>query len=330
MINNILNSKLSNDICLKIDNLQVNYNTFHGISYVLNSVNLTLESSKLTGLVGETGSGKTVTSRAIMRLIKKPGEIKEGNIYFNSIDLLKLTEAEMNIIRGKEIAMIFQNSRTVLNPVFTIFDQMHFILKKHLNMNRNDSRFKIIDLLTEVGISDPLRRLKNYPFELSTGMCQRILIAMALSCRPKLLIADEPTTGLDVTLEAQILNLIKNLVKEHNTSALLITHDLGVVSETCDYVAVMYAGKIIEWGSTKDVFKNPIHPYTVGLIKSSQALESKKEIYYIKGSIPDLYTKIKGCSFADRCNHAINDCFINNPPTIKRKNNHGAICYLDN
>jgi len=329
MINNNLNTKLSDDICLKIDNLQVIYNTFYGTSYVLNSVNLTLESSKITGLVGETGSGKTVTSRAIMRLINKPGEITEGKIYFNSIDLLKLTEAKMNIIRGKEIAMIFQNPRSVLNPVFTIFDQMHFILKKHLNMNRSDSRLKIINLLTEVGISDPVRRLKNYPFELSTGMCQRILIAMALSCKPKLLIADEPTTGLDVTLEAQILNLIKILVKEHSTSALLITHDLGVVSETCDYVAVMYAGKVIEWGSTKDVFNNPIHPYTVGLIKSSQALENNTEIYYIEGSIPNLYYKNKGCSFADRCNHAIKDCFNNNPPTIKRNNKHGAKCYLE-
>jgi len=319
--------KKNANILLGIEELHVVFDTYHGTVHALSGVYLDLVTGQITGLVGETGCGKSVTAKAITRLIPKPGRIVSGKIQLEDQNLLQIPEVEMQRIRGGTIAMIFQNPRAALNPVFTIEDQIHFILKRHQGLSRSQSRTRILEMLSEVGIADPRIRLKNYPFELSTGMCQRVMIAMALSCQPKLLIADEPTTGIDVTIQAQILELFSQLVHEHGETALLITHDLGVVAETCDYTAVMYAGKVMETGLTENIFQNPLHPYTQGLVKSSFSGEDDDQLHYIPGTVPDLIHLGIGCAFEPRCHEKMDICGKAFPQMIKMENGHQVRCF---
>ncbi len=305
---------------LTIKDLKVEFRTYDGITYAVNGVNLEVKDGEILGIVGESGSGKSVATHAITQLIPTPpGKITSGEIIFNGVDLLKLSEDEINKIRGKDIGMIFQEPMTSLNPVFTIENQIVESLKLHsAPMSRAGYRQKVIDALAKVGIPSPESRVNCYPHELSGGMRQRVMIAMALVCNPKLLIADEPTTALDVTIQAQILDIIMNLKKEHNLGVVLITHDLGVISETADKIAVMYAGKIVEQGTSDQVLGDPQHPYTKGLLESMPSyMDEQRDIEHdgvkgrlntITGVVPDMRIMPLGCAFYNRCEYAIEDC----------------------
>jgi len=315
------------EILLQIDNLRIVFDTYQGQVYALSGVNLALLEKRITGLVGETGCGKSVTAKAILRLLPPNARVVGGQIWFRGEDLLQKTEREMERIRGEKIAMVFQSPRASLNPVFTIEQQLGFVVRRHLGLKGKQARAYCLELLKMVGIGDPVRRLKNYPFELSTGMCQRVMIGMAISCKPSLLIADEATTALDVTIQAQILALLTHLVQEIGLTTMIITHDLGVVSETCDYVAVMYAGQIIEFGSVNEVLGNPLHPYTRGLLRSSFINGDKHKFYYLTGAVPTLYNPPKGCVFMPRCPER-EDCPSEDPPTIVTESGHLVRCWL--
>jgi oligopeptide/dipeptide ABC transporter ATP-binding protein len=318
---------MKEDVILKIEDLYVVFETFHGLVQATLGLNMELYRERITGLVGETGCGKSVTARSIMRLVPNMGKIIKGRIFFENEDLLQITEERMKNIRGKIISMIFQNPRASLNPLFTIEDQFYFLLHKHQGLNRKQAREKGIELLDTSGIPDPIRRIKNYPFELSTGMCQRVMIAMGLSCSPQLLIADEPTTGLDVTIQAQILDLFSKLVCDFGSTALIISHDLGVIAETCDYAGVMYAGNIVEFGSTEDIFSRPTHPYTRGLIKSCFLDADSEKICYIPGTVPDLINLPQGCEFAPRCTFYSDICLNKKPPLFNINRVHRVRCF---
>lgn len=300
---------------LEIKNLRTAFATRDGEIFAADDVSLNIPRGKITALVGESGSGKSVTAMSILRLIQKPGRIAEGSIILNTpdaptTDLLKLSESEMRAIRGNKIAMIFQEPMTSLNPVFTVGDQIIEAIQLHQGLNARDARNKAIEMIRRVGIPNPESRVDNYPHEMSGGMRQRIMIAMALSCHPDLLIADEPTTALDVTIQAQILELIDNLVAETGMSVLLITHDLGIVAAHAHQVAVMYAGQIVEQAPTLDLFKKPHMPYTHGLLGSIPSLKPKdeKRLRAIPGVVPPLHHLPKGCRFQDRCENVADDC----------------------
>ena len=317
-----------------INNLTTKINTDQGIITAVDNLCLNIERQEIFGLVGESGCGKTITARSILQLLPQTAKITSGEIILEKSNLLDLNQIEIKRIRGNVISMIFQEPMTSLNPVFKIGTQIEEILKAHFNnMSKYEREEKVINILNQVGIPSPKERLNNYPFQLSGGMRQRIMIAMALVCgNPKLLIADEPTTALDVTIQAQILDLIKNLVKNIGMSVLLITHDLGVIAETANRMAVMYAGSIVESGFVKDLFMNPIHPYTRGLIKSlSFQGESgkKKKLYSIEGGVPDLINLKPGCKFFDRCNYSKSDlCLGKEPDLIKLDKNHSVRCVI--
>lgn len=318
---------MKEDIILKIEDLYVVFKTFRGLVQATLGLNMEVYKGRITGLVGETGCGKSVTARSIIGLVPKGGKIIKGRIFFENEDLLQITEERMNNIRGKTISMIYQNPRGSLNPLFTIENQFYFLLHEHQGLNRKQARGKGIELLDTVGMPDPVRRINNYPFELSTGMCQRVMIAMALSCSAHLLIADEPTTGLDVTIQAQILNLFFKVVHDFGSTALIISHDLGVITETCDYVNVMYAGNIVESGSSEDIFSRPTHPYTLGLIKSCSLDANGKKIYYIPGTVPDLINLPQGCEFAPRCTFCSDICLNKKPSLFNIKGVHRVRCF---
>jgi peptide/nickel transport system ATP-binding protein len=289
---------------LEIDNLQVGFDTEAGLVRAVDGVSLTIDKGRTVGLVGESGCGKSVTATSILRLVPSPpGKYLGGQIRFNGTDLLKLRSDEMPKVRGKEIAMIFQDPMTSLNPVFTIEKQMGEVLTLRFGMDREKARKTSADMLATVGIADPLSRLGNYPHELSGGMKQRVMIAMALLCEPQLLIADEPTTALDVTIQAQILHLIKELQRRTGAAVLFITHDMGVVAEMCDEVAVMYAGRIVEQDDVFDIFKRSAHPYTKGLLRSlpQKGQAKKAQLPTIEGVVPSLLHPPSFCRFADRC-----------------------------
>ena len=315
---------------LEVKNLQVQFHLDQGSLTAVDSISFSLEKGQTLGIVGESGCGKSVTSLSIMRLIAEPGEIAGGEILFQGRNLLQVPESEMRKIRGNDIAMIFQEPMTSLNPVFTVGNQIEEAILLHQKVSKKEAREKTIEMLRLVGIPEPARRADEYPHQLSGGMRQRVMIAMALSCHPKLLIADEPTTALDVTIQAQILDLIRKLQKEMQASMILITHDLGVVAETCDHVAVMYAGKIVEYGTVQDIFHRPKHRYTQGLLNSIPHFETgqrRTRLETIPGLVPSMMNLPKGCRFQERCKAVQNDCRGVEPSLKEMESKHFAACY---
>jgi oligopeptide/dipeptide ABC transporter ATP-binding protein len=315
---------------LEVRNLKTYFFTEEGVVKAVNDVSFEVDEGEIMGLVGESGCGKSVTSLSIMGLIPSPpGKILEGEIWFKNENLLEKTDKEMRTIRGNEISMIFQEPMTALNPVFTIGHQIEEVLKLHTDLTKEEILEKSIALLKQVGIPSPEKRIKNYPHELSGGMRQRVMIAMALACNPSLLIADEPTTALDVTIQAQILDLILEMQKKYNSAVILITHDLAVIAETVDTVAVMYAGVIVEKSDVSTLFKKPFHPYTQGLLNSIPVLGQRgKELQEIPGRVPNLINLPEGCYFADRCSKATPDCRKGNIELKEVEPGHFVRCIL--
>lgn len=319
------------DILLDVQNLKTRFKTDDGAFFAVDDVSFSVKKGQTLGIVGESGCGKSVTSLSIMRLIQKPGNIESGKVLFKGQDLLKLSDDKMREIRGNEIAMIFQEPMTSLNPVYTIGDQIEeAILLHQKNLDKKQARERAIDMLRIVGIPAPEKRFHEYPHQLSGGMRQRVMIAIAISCNPELLIADEPTTALDVTIQAQILDLMRKLQKDFNAGMILITHDLGVVAEMCQEVAVMYAGRVVEFGTVEDIFYRPKHPYTKGLLDSIPHFETGHkldQLKTIKGMVPSLYNLPVGCRFADRCPYVQNDCRQAYPTLENLRGIHKVSCY---
>ncbi|GAA0372876.1 ABC transporter ATP-binding protein [Bacillus horti] len=314
---------------LEINNLQTSFFTSGGEVKAVDGVTLRVPKGQTLGVVGESGSGKSIMSKSILRLIQKPGKIIGGEILYNGEDLVKKSEKEMQKIRGNQISMIFQEPMTSLNPVYTVGEQIGEALKIHQKLNKKKSIEKSIEMLKLVGIPSPEKRVHQYPFELSGGMRQRVMIAMALACDPDLLIADEPTTALDVTIQAQILELIKDLQDRLKMSVIMITHDLGVVAETCDYVVVMYGGSVVEYTDVRSLFNKPKHPYTVGLLNSLPRHDiDQDELEAIKGSVPSPAEMPKGCRFAPRCPHAQELCFNKYPELTKNDDGSEIRCWI--
>lgn len=315
---------------LEVNDLYVSFNTYGGEVQAVRGVSFDLFEGETLAIVGESGSGKSVTAQSIMKLIAEPpGEYKKGSILLDGVDLLQKSENEMQHIRGQEIGMVFQDPMTSLNPTMKIGRQITEGLIKHQNMSRQEAHERGIELLKLVGIPNPERRINQYPHEFSGGMRQRVMIAIALSCNPKILIADEPTTALDVTIQAQILDLLKDIQKKTNTAIILITHDLGVVANTADRVAVMYGGKIVETGTVDEIFYNPKHPYTWGLLSSMPKLHDiKEELQSIPGSPPDLKDPPKGCPFVTRCPYAMKVCDEHMPAYAEVSENQRTACWL--
>ncbi|UYZ23230.1 ABC transporter ATP-binding protein [Mesobacillus jeotgali] len=315
---------------LEVKDLNISFHTFAGEVKAIRGVNFELKKGETLAIVGESGSGKSVTTKAIMRLLP-PGnsEIKQGEILFEGKDLTKLTDKQMQKIRGQDISMIFQDPMTSLNPTMTVGKQIMEPLIKHQNMSKSAARERAVQLLKLVGIPKPELRVKQYPHQFSGGMRQRVVIAIALACNPKVLIADEPTTALDVTIQAQILELMKDLQQKIDTSIIFITHDLGVVANVADRVAVMYGGKIVEIGTVDEVFYNPQHPYTWGLISSMPSLDAKEEeLYAIPGTPPNLLHPPKGDAFAPRNEYAMQIDLEEQPPMFKVSDTHYAATWL--
>ena len=315
---------------IRVTNLKTHFFTHEGIVKAVDDVSFKVERGETLCIVGESGSGKSVTALSIMRLVPHPpGKIIDGKIIFDEENLLNLPEKNMIKIRGKRISMIFQEPMTSLDPVFTVGHEIEEALKLHQEMNKKHAREKAIELLKTVGIPDAEKRIDNYPHEMSGGMRQRVMIAMALSCNPDLLIADEPTTALDVTIQAQILRLIKNLKNKFNTSVILITHDLGVVAEMADNVAVMYAGKIVEYTDVNTLFEKPMHPYTNGLNKAIPRLDIELDkLETIEGTVPNLAHVPSGCPFHPRCKHNMDICEKKVPELVEVEKNHWVRCHL--
>ncbi|MBW1994948.1 MAG: ABC transporter ATP-binding protein [Deltaproteobacteria bacterium] len=321
---------------IEVINLKTNFYTEAGVVRAVNGVDFAIDREKTLGIVGESGCGKSVTALSIMGLIRAPGKIDEGQILFHRngqiVDLVKLDPKgpEMRSIRGNEIAMIFQEPMTSLNPVYTIGNQIMEAIMLHQRLGRAEARDKAIEMLRAVGIPSPEQRIREYPHQLSGGMRQRAMIAMALSCNPSLLIADEPTTALDVTIQAQVLKLMNDLRQEFNAAIMFITHDLGVIAHMADDVVVMYLGRIVESAAVRDIFHNPIHPYTQGLMNSIPSLVSTKEkrLVPIKGVVPDILESEECCGFESRCPHAMDLCKTQCPPLTEVAPGHHAACWL--
>lgn len=315
---------------LEVKNLKTYFRRKKDFVPAVDGVDLKIHKGETIALVGESGSGKSITSLSIMRLIPSPpGEIVDGQILFNGKDLVKLSEDEMCHIRGNEISMIFQEPMTSLNPVLTIGEQIMEVLIYHQKLNKTVAKKKAIEMLELVGIPRANEIVDEYPHRLSGGMRQRVMIAMAMSCNPKLLIADEPTTALDVTIQAQILDLMKELSEKYETSILLITHDLGVVSEVADRVVVLYCGQVVEEADVDSLFAEPYHPYTIGLMGSIPSLDEEVErLQSIKGNVPPPEHFPKGCRFAPRCPHAFERCKHEQPQLITKKGNRKVRCFL--
>ncbi|MCL6522327.1 MAG: ABC transporter ATP-binding protein [Firmicutes bacterium] len=314
---------------LEVRDLKTYFRTEDGVARAVDGVSFALGRGETLGIVGESGSGKSVTSLSIMRLIPDPpGRIAGGQILFEGRDLLGLSEQEMRKIRGNEISMIFQEPMTSLNPVFTVGRQIEESIRLHQKVDARESRVRAIEMLRRVGIPSPEVRVDQYPHQMSGGMRQRVMIAMALACNPKLLIADEPTTALDVTIQAQILELIKQLKREFGTSVLLITHDMGVVADMCDRVIVMYAGKVVEEARVDDLFERPLHPYTEGLLHSIPSMEGRREkLHVIEGNVPNPLALPRGCAFAPRCPYAVERCRHEEPPLETTGDGRKVACW---
>lgn len=318
---------------LKIKDLHVTFNTEEGLVKAVNGVNLEINKGETLGIVGESGCGKSVTSLAVMGLIPQPpGKVEQGKILFQDKDLLCLTEKQMRTIRGNSISMIFQEPMTSLNPLHRVGRQIEEVLLLHKKCRRKEAPGKVRGILEKLRIPDAARKAREFPHQLSGGMRQRVMIAMALACAPELLIADEPTTALDVTIQAQILTLMNELKESFGTAIMLITHDLGVVAETADQVAVMYAGYVIEAADVESIFANPLHPYTLGLMKSipqiDQPIPEDKLLSTIPGIVPSLYNLPKGCPFQDRCPSVFQNCLEESPILEDVGSNHFVRCFL--
>lgn len=316
---------------IEVKDLEIGFKTYGGEVQAVRGVSFHLDAGECVAVVGESGCGKSVTAKGLLKLIPTPpGKIKNGNILFGGTDIVSYTKKQMQPIRGSEISMIFQDPMTSLNPTMTIEKQIGEVIVKHRHESKKRVYDRTIEIMQLVGIPNPEKRIKQYPHEFSGGMRQRVMIAIAMACNPKLLIADEPTTALDVTIQAQILDLMKELQKKFNTSILLITHDLGVVANMAQRVLVFYAGKIVESGNCSDIFRNPGHPYTEGLLKSMPQLDSacKEMLASIEGAPPDLFKPPVGCSFMPRCDYAMKICTMAEPPLLEISDTHKAACWL--
>ena len=316
---------------LQVEELTTSFKTERGWVKAIDGVSFGVDQGEMLGIVGESGCGKSVTSQSILRLYEEKHTTKyTGTVSFCGRNLFELSEKEMQKIRGKEISMVFQDALSSLNPVFTVGNQIMESLRIHQNMGKKEARERAVELLDQVGIPDPQRRFYQYPFELSGGMRQRVMIAVALACGPRVLIADEPTTALDVTIQAQIMDLIVDMNRKLNMGVMLITHDLAVVAETCRRVIVMYLGQIVEEGTVEEIFDHPVHPYTRGLMASVPRLDTGKEerLYQIKGTVPLLSQIPQGCRFAPRCPYAREECSQNMPELKDLGNGQKARCLM--
>lgn len=314
---------------LVVNNLQTSFATDAGEVRAVDGVSFVVPKGKTLGIVGESGSGKSITSLSILRLLAKNGKSKGGEILFKGKDLLKLSDKEMAALRGNQISMIFQEPMTSLNPVYTVGQQISETIVIHKKLSKKEAMEQSVEMLKLVGIPSPEKRVKQYPYELSGGMRQRVMIAMALACSPEILIADEPTTALDVTIQAQILELIRDLQNRLGMSVIMITHDLGVVAETCDYVAVMYAGQVVEYAEIRTLFKQPKHPYTLGLLNSLPRHDIDQErLIPIKGMVPSPHDMPVGCRFAPRCPAATALCHARQPELVADAAGNQIRCWI--
>lgn len=314
---------------LQVDNLVTQFRTAEGKVSAVRGISFSVNKGETLCIVGESGCGKSITSLSLMGLLPSNGEIANGSIHLNDEELTKKSEEQLRQLRGNDMSMIFQEPMTALNPVFTIGFQLSEPLIIHRNLSRKAAAKEAVNLLNKVGIPSPEEKLNEYPHELSGGMRQRVMIAMALACKPSLLIADEPTTALDVTIQAQILDLIDDLKDEMDMGVVFVTHDMGVVAEIADRVMVMYAGEVVEIGYVKELFNNPQHPYTKGLLTSVPNIDDKHHVLQsIPGSLPNLNEQIAGCRFHARCEFAMDKCITQSPPTFTVSNGHKAKCWL--
>jgi oligopeptide/dipeptide ABC transporter ATP-binding protein len=318
---------------LEVKNLSTHFDTEYGVIKAVDRVNLAIDEGDTLGVVGESGCGKTVLALSIMRLIPSPpGKIASGNVLFNGVDLLKLDIEEMRRIRGKDISMVFQEPMTSLNPVLRIGDQITEIIRLHMGLGRKEAISRAMEMLSLVGMPSPETVIRNYPHQLSGGMRQRVMIAMAICCGPRLMLADEPTTALDVTIQAQILELIGRLKKDTGASVMLITHDLGVIAEAAQHVAVIYTGQVVEYASVESLFARPLHPYTVGLMESIPKIDvahaRDEYLKVIPGTVPSLHNLPLGCTFQDRCPHTMQICREEEPQLWERLSGHKVHCWL--
>ncbi len=317
------------DNLLEVQGLKTQFFTENGVVRAVDGVDFHVKRGEVLGVVGESGCGKSVTVLSVMQLVSAPGKIVDGSVKFDGIDILNISPAELRAIRGNRIAMIFQQPQSCLNPVMRVGKQIQEVLELHLQLDRGESKKRAMELLKTVGIPEPESRFRAFPHELSGGMAQRVMIAMALACDPELLIADEPTTALDVTVQAQILDLMDKLRNDLDTSIIMITHDLGVVAEMCDRVTVMYAGRVVEEADVVELFENPQHPYTTDLLGAIPVLgEADKELVTIPGTVPNLIHLPQGCKFAPRCREVMDICIDKEPELIQIGENHTARCWL--
>ncbi|XVG95567.1 ABC transporter ATP-binding protein [Eubacteriales bacterium KG127] len=318
------------DKLLEVKNLKVSFFTHAGEVKAVDGISYDINHGEIMGIVGESGSGKSVEAYTIIGLLQEPGKVVGGEILFNGENILNYDKEQMEDFRGNKVSMIFQNPMTCLNPVYTIGNQLSEAVLCHEKVDKKVAWDRAVEMLELVGINNPGKRMKQYPHELSGGMRQRVMIAMGLICNPQLLIADEPTTALDVTIQAQILELIRKLQKDRKMSVIFITHNLGVVAEVCDKVSVMYAGKMVEQGTVDDIFYNPSHPYTLGLMKSMPRVDAGnyERLIPIEGNPVDMLNPPEGCGFGARCESCMNVCLRKEPPTIDLGNGHKSKCWL--
>ena len=319
------------DTILKIRGLKTQFFTSKGVVPAVDGVDITVRAGEAVGLVGESGCGKSMTAMSVMQLLQHPGRVVEGEIWLKDKNLLELTTRQMCDVRGNEISMIFQEPMTSLNPVYPIGKQVMEAVRQHQDVSKAEAKKIVLDIFTRIGIPEPEKRFHSYPHQLSGGLRQRVMIGMAMVCNPALMICDEPTTALDVTIEAQILYLIKEMQKEKGTSVVMITHNLGVVAESCDYVYVMYAGKIMEEASVFEIFEHPTHPYTYGLLNSiPKTTEVQDHLFTIRGLVPNLLSLPKGCRFCTRCDRAMKICTEFEPDLYDIGDGHKVRCFLAN
>lgn len=319
---------MSESIVLDIRNLKSHFFTAKGEVPAVDGVSIQVPSGKIIGIVGESGCGKSMTAMSVMGLLRHPGRVVDGTITLDGRDITHLNRKELSKVRGNEISMIFQEPMTSLNPVYPVGRQVREAILLHQKVSKEEAKQRVIDIFRQVGIPEPEKRYDSYPHQLSGGLRQRVMIGMAMVCKPKVMIADEPTTALDVTIEAQILRLMKKLCEEQGTSIILITHNMGVVAEVCDYVYVMYAGKVMEQAETFELFEKTQHPYTQGLLKSIPKLDEKADrLYTIKGVVPNLLHLPAGCNFCTRCDQSGERCWKEKPSLYQTADGHGVRCF---